>query len=292
MYGYVRPRKGELRVRELEQYQAAYCGLCHDLGRRYGLAARFLVNYDLTFFYCLLTACLPPQTLTKRFCPANPFCKKTCAGPDEAMDYASDLCVLLGWHKLEDVRADDGFFRRAGAGLAKLILRRAYRKAAKSRPEEERDIQTHLSRLSRLEQERCPELDRPAEEFASILAACAGWFRESELRRPAEQLLYHLGRFVYLCDAWDDLEQDRKRGGYNPVALRYGVRDGTLDQAQKESLTTTLTHSIHLAASALELLPLRWGKGLLENIIYLGLPGVLQSVSDGTFRSNKDRSTV
>ena len=292
MYGYVRPRKGELRVRELEQYQAAYCGLCHDLGRRYGPAARFLVNYDLTFLYCLLTACLPPQELTKRFCPANPFCKKTCAGPDEPMDYTADVCILLGWYKLEDTAADDGLLRRLGAGLTKLVLRRAFRKAAKRRPAEARDISDHLDRLDRLEREQCPELDRPAEEFAAILAACAGWFEQSELRRPAEQLLYHLGRFIYLCDAWDDLDSDRKRGGYNPVALRYGVRTGRLDAAQTESLTTTLTHSIRLAGAALELLPLRWGKGLLENIIYLGLPGVLQSVSDGTFQSNKDRSTV
>ena len=47
MYGYIRPLKAELKVREYEAYHAMYCGLCRTLGRRYGFAARFLVSYDL-----------------------------------------------------------------------------------------------------------------------------------------------------------------------------------------------------------------------------------------------------
>ena len=39
MYGYVRPCKPELRIKEWERYQAAYCGLCHTLKKRYGLLA-------------------------------------------------------------------------------------------------------------------------------------------------------------------------------------------------------------------------------------------------------------
>ena len=49
MYGYVRPVKGELKIREYEYFRAAYCGLCEALKRRCGLLARFVVNYDLTF---------------------------------------------------------------------------------------------------------------------------------------------------------------------------------------------------------------------------------------------------
>ena len=44
MYGYVRPNRGELRVRDYELFQVAYCGLCRALSRRYGFFARFAVN--------------------------------------------------------------------------------------------------------------------------------------------------------------------------------------------------------------------------------------------------------
>ncbi|WP_369015126.1 DUF5685 family protein, partial [Klebsiella pneumoniae] len=40
---------------EKDRFRAAYCGLCHTLGREYGFAARFLLNYDFTFLAVLLS---------------------------------------------------------------------------------------------------------------------------------------------------------------------------------------------------------------------------------------------
>ena len=40
MFGYVRPNRDELKVRELRDYEALYCGLCHALGRLHGFFAR------------------------------------------------------------------------------------------------------------------------------------------------------------------------------------------------------------------------------------------------------------
>jgi len=52
MFGYVRPHKAELLVKEYEMFRAAYCGLCTALKERYGAAARYVINYDLTFWLC------------------------------------------------------------------------------------------------------------------------------------------------------------------------------------------------------------------------------------------------
>ena len=49
MFGYIRPQKGELLVREFEQYRGVYCGLCKQLGKSYGFAARMTLSYDCTF---------------------------------------------------------------------------------------------------------------------------------------------------------------------------------------------------------------------------------------------------
>ena len=40
MFGYIVPLKQELRMRELAQYNAYYCGLCTSIGARFGQAAR------------------------------------------------------------------------------------------------------------------------------------------------------------------------------------------------------------------------------------------------------------
>ncbi|MEI3141456.1 MAG: DUF5685 family protein [Lawsonibacter sp.] len=42
-----------------------------------------------------------------------------------------------------------------------------------------------------------------------------------------EQLLYHLGRWIYLIDARDDLAEDLADGRYNPVAARFGPEGTT-----------------------------------------------------------------
>ena len=66
MFGYVRPAADHLTAEQQARFEAAYCGLCHTLGKRYGMAGRMILNYDLTFLAMLLsewTAHRLPQTL-------------------------------------------------------------------------------------------------------------------------------------------------------------------------------------------------------------------------------------
>ena len=55
MFGYVRPAAQRLTQEQEQCFQSAYCGLCHALGARYGLAGRMILNYDLTFLAMLLS---------------------------------------------------------------------------------------------------------------------------------------------------------------------------------------------------------------------------------------------
>ena len=66
-------------------------------------------------------------------------------------------------------------------------------------------------------------MDQAADTFAQLLAAAAAGVEDPVRRRVLEQMLYHLGRWVYLIDAADDLQKDAVSGNYNPVALRYGL---------------------------------------------------------------------
>lgn len=55
-----------------------------------------------------------------------------------------------------------------------------------------------------------------------------------------EQLLYHLGRWIYLVDAADDLKKDVKNGSYNPLVPRFGAQAGELSQEARRELGATL----------------------------------------------------
>ena len=132
-----------------------------------------------------------------------------------------------------------------------------------------------------MEGERCPSIDRTADTFARLLAAAAPPSEDPARNRAMEQLLYHVGRWIYLVDAWDDLEEDRRTGAYNPILVRFpsGVEEG------REVMRTTLRHSLNLARSAMALLTLGHWQETLENILYLGLPAVEELVFTGQWKA-------
>jgi hypothetical protein len=83
MFGYVRPPIDLLSEAEKDRFQRAYCGLCHALGQRYGLAARFILNYDFTYLAILLSDGAEGETCSAR-CPVSPVKKRDYARPDDA----------------------------------------------------------------------------------------------------------------------------------------------------------------------------------------------------------------
>ena len=115
MYGYVRPVKGELKVSEYERYNAVYCGLCHELGRRYGPASRFLVNYDFAFLAMLLADKTDSPTCSRR-CIAHPLRRRACLASCPGLETAADQTVILAWWKLRDGAEDKGFLDRKSVG--------------------------------------------------------------------------------------------------------------------------------------------------------------------------------
>lgn len=285
MFGYVLPRKDRLSPEAAARYRAGYCGLCHGLKQRYGFRARFLVNYDMTFLYFLLQE--EGQEPCLCHCPARPFCRKPCLTGDPVMDYAADLSVLLMYWKLRDALQDGGFFRRLGARLSLRLYHSCYARARERRGEADALFGQQLERLRRLEEENCPSMDRAADAFAVLLRCCAAFAPEERVRRTLELLLYHVGRFLYLVDALEDLPRDVRRGTYNPLRYRFCPEEGVLRPEDKALLNDSLEASISLAASALELLPPRADQEIVHNIIYYGLPAVLRAVGEGTFRKPK-----
>ncbi|MEA4965704.1 MAG: DUF5685 family protein [Oscillospiraceae bacterium] len=290
MFGYVRPLREELKVRDLNRWQADYCGLCRCLGKRYGFFTRFLLSYDMTFLYVLLTMGQGKGETARCWCPASLVRCKTCTEADAAMEYAADLTTLLSYWKLRDEMQDGGFFRRRAAGVGAWFFSRAYRKASARRPEMDRLIRERLAALSAMERERSGSIDRTADAFAAILKGCADWWENPRQRRPAEQVLYHVGRYVYLLDALDDLRRDCAKDSYNPLRYRFSPQNGTLSEQDLSELRQGMDASLDLAASAFELMD-RGGHGAVaENILYFGLPAVLEAVSKGTFRRRKRRA--
>lgn len=272
MFGYVRPAADRLTQEQTDLFRSAYCGLCRTLGRRYGLPARMILNYDLAFLAILLAGGSGFSCARHR-CPVHPIRGCPCGEENPALDAAADLSVILTWWQLRDGVTDHGFFGGLKYRLAALLLRRSYRKAARLRPDFDRLVQGCLGELTALEQENCPSIDRPADTFARLLA----------------QLLYHLGRWIYLTDAADDLAKDQRSGSYNPLPLRFSVQEGKLTEESRQELAQTMDRSVERMAAAFELLECGVWQPVIESVVYAGLYQVGNAVLNGTFHQRPRR---
>lgn len=281
MFGYVRPLRSELKCKDFDLYQATYCGLCRCLRRRYGLLAPMTLNFDFTFLALVLWQPEERFTPCRGRCHANPLIKKPMCPESDALDLAADESMVLTWWKLRDSVADDGFWTGLPARVLSRLFRPAYRKAARRRPDFDRTVRACLEELSQLEQEACPSLDRTADTFARLLQAAAPG--DGEQGRVLAQLLYHLGRWIYLADARDDLKDDLKNSRYNPLAARYGP------QGDDQALALTMDQSLELMGAAFRLGDFGCRTPVLENILYLGLPLVQRAVFDGSWAQIKNQ---
>ena len=303
MFGYVRPRKGSLRVAEYERFRAVYCGLCHALSRRYGPLASLLLSYDLAFYAAaaegLASAeCADGEQCTenaagqtgcktcyrKKRCLAHPFHRRPVAcneegKPTPALELAADLTILLGCLKLRDDIQDRGsFWKKLRSRLLLLLLGPAERKAKRLRPGLSAEAEEALGELRTLESERCESLDRCADCFARMLRA-AGAAAGGAGSGTFGELLYHVGRWVYIIDACDDLPEDCGRGDFNPVAARYGAE--TLTDEIKAEVEHTLALSLDTAYRMAERLDFGAQSGYVENVLLVGLDDVTRQVLSG-----------
>ena len=254
----------ELKVCEYETFKAYYCGLCKTLKRKYRKSA--VLNYDCTFIYLLgdglkreTAECVPVK------CGLHPFRGKKAVFSDAA-EYAADLNLLMAYAKLEDDVRDSG---KISARLRLPAYRRAYEKAAARNPDAARLMHETAERLHELEAAASADTDAAADTYARLFGSVL-----MELDVLQSHILYdlgyNLGRWVYLIDAYDDIKKDRENGEYHVFVNKYGMTGPVPEPVQKEVLFV-LNYTLAQAAAAFARLKLEKNRGILENIVRLGL---------------------
>lgn len=280
MFGYITPFIPELKVRDNELYRAYYCGLCRALGK-YGLGSKLSLTYDAAFASALLHAAAgqEPQ-FSARACAMHPTRGKTpTAEPDGISDYCAGVCVLLAKYKVLDDVQDGRPLRKA----ALPVLARGIKLAEKKYPEAAKALDEGLKKLAEAESAPVCDTDAAPLVFGGILgklfSSCP---QVKEEDKPLmEELGRKLGGFVYIADAWDDLEEDRRRQGFN-IFLRSGLED------PRATCAAMLDMYINSAVLAYDLLDLRINKPLLDNIMYMGLAVRASEVLSGKGKRRPD----
>lgn len=267
MFGYVTVGKDQLTEKEYSTFRAYYCGLCRATGQCASQAARLGLSYDITFLALVLSSLYAEDCKIKSgHCIAHSKARNLYVIDDESVNYASAMGVLLEYLKLADDWHDDHSLK---ALLGMLILHRGYAKVKKGYKKQYKIIKEQLSLLSDLEKSRCTVIDEAADVFAKILEALfvPEFIKTEAERRALAWLGYNLGRWIYIIDAYNDLEDDIKSGSYNPLSeAGFTAQEDCLKRIEL-SLTLTLGN----IASAYELIDFKQNKEIIGKMVYISL---------------------
>ena len=300
MFGYVIVDKKALRIREYDYYRATYCGLCHSMGKCTGCVSRLTLSYDVTFFVLVREILTGTKVeFVKKRCVRHPIRKIETVKMNSQMEYSACVGAQLSYQKILDNINDEKGTKRFVAKICKALFSRMDMKSYDLNPSISELIAEKLELISQIEDNRTPSIDAPAEVFGDMMAGLLSFELKGEKKLIAEKIGKRIGRWIYIVDAFDDYESDRKSGSYNPFVELYEGKDFTDDDLI--SIAKMLEAELSLAFSALELLDEDGDKNrseIIKNILCLGMPANVERIckkkiegEQGSKKNKKDEKT-
>lgn len=261
MFGYVVVNKPELKIKDFDKYQQYYCGLCQSLKKTHGKKSQLTLNNDLTFIGILLSGLYEPKESIKKIrCPLHPVHAKTVISND-CLDYASDMTIVLTYYKLDDDVQDENSLK---SQLFRSILHQEFEHVKNKYPHKIDKIFNQLEKIHQLEKENCTNLDLISGCFGHVMGEIMV-YQDDIFKDDLYNMGYYLGKFIYLIDAFEDIEEDIQKNNYNPFK----------DKFENDNFQDYCYHILEMMISKssfyFEKLPIIENVDILKNIIYSGI---------------------
>lgn len=286
MFGYVKPEKPYLYMKDDTLYNALYCGVCKSIGRTCSQSARLSLTYDIAFFSALVHNLADEDVeITRQRCVAHWFKKRPMVKKgDKLTDLSASVNVELAYYKIKDDILD------GNGGKAKLaFFKRSHKKVLKKNPQISKIIEKNYADLYKLEKQKCSILDMVCEPFSKMMEELGAFALGEKATGSARKLFYFLGKWIYLIDALDDYEKDVKEGSYNPLYYYYGEKK-TLKEvfdASAKDLSFVFSDVFANLKLAMQECKFYFNKDLIENVILRGIPAVtLKTLKKGTEKND------
>ncbi len=261
MFGYVTVCEPELKMKDFRRYKAYYCGLCQTLKERHGNPGQMTLTYDMTFAIVLLTSLYEkmPENVMHR-CKVHPL-KKQNMLQNEFSEYAADMNLLLAYYHLADDWQDE---KKFSALVGINVLHKKAEKMIHKYPRQSRVIQRELKRLTQYEAEDSQDLDAVSGCFGRLMEEVLV-YKKDMWEKDLRVIGFFLGKFIYIMDAYEDLEEDLKERNYNPL------RELSKSKNYEEKCREILCMMIAESSAAFEKLPCLLDADILRNILYAGV---------------------
>lgn len=259
MFGYIVVNGDKLTDEQKKTYQSFYCGLCFSLNKKYGKSYSILLNNDMTFLALVLCGLEDTNYyIENKKCPIH-LLKHVDVNSNKFIDYACDMTILLSYFKALDDQIDE---HRNIKLVNKLTV--PIQNIKEYYPEHVKNIEDALNRIANYEKENCHNLDLLCNASGDIVKTIFS-FPNISFKNDMEGLGLSLGKFIYLMDAYDDLEKDLKKNNFNPLIELKDEKD--FDSKIERYLELFLSDATYY----FERMPIIEYSDIIRNVLYSGV---------------------
>ncbi|MDD6381334.1 MAG: DUF5685 family protein [Lachnospiraceae bacterium] len=263
MFGYVIADRQQMSDEEKEEYKSYYCGLCKEMQKIAGFKGSVVLSYDVAFLYILLSGLYEPSGIVSlEKCSVHPFRKyKVVTNP--IADYAASMNILLGYYNLMDDYEDERDHKKK---MLADYLKKYLDQIEGKYPRQFNAVAHNIECITKAEQSHEENIDIPAGKTGQMLAEIFA-MKEDEWQDDLRNMGYYIGKFVYVLDAYLDIDRDRKTGSYNPFI----AKQNSDPKGFEDYIEMTLTSMMSETARSFEVLPIVQDVSILRNVLYSGV---------------------
>ena len=143
-------------------------------------------------------------------------------------------------------------------------MKRKVEKAIWKYPRQSRVIREEMAKLSEYESQGIQEVDYPAGCFGRLMEEMMV-YKEDCWEQQLRGIGFYLGKYIYIMDAYEDLDKDLEKGTYNPLKKMHE------EAGYEERCRDILCMMIGECARNFEILPCVLDVDILRNILYDGV---------------------
>ncbi|MCQ2476006.1 MAG: DUF5685 family protein [Clostridia bacterium] len=289
MLGYVRAYKAELKVRDYELYRGIYCSLCRALGRNYSPFSQLLLSYDFTLAAMIRLAVSENGcTFSQKRCPYNPAKKCLDCSKKEIFDICAHAVIITAYYKVIDNIEDSKGLKKLAAILLYPFIALMHKKAKRLAPEIENAVSQAMKMQSEAETKQNIGIDEAAHPSADALGKIFA-LDSGENQDSLYRFGYMVGRFIYILDAADDIEDDIKHKSFNPFKNDY---PGLSSEGSGKEFADRIEKMLNLTQSqileAFDAIKVERFGSIIENISLDGLGASAEAVL-GKYRGKAEK---
>lgn len=289
-------------------YYCGLCEDLHESYGRFGqLTLNYDTSFLGLLLTCLYEP--EDEKFVQTSCIVHPLSKRP-KHRNKYTQYAADLTILLAWYSMRDKWEDEQQIRGlAMSGLLHGAFQKAkdrqpqkaqvisdclgrlhalekqdsaantygthdrasggFSQAGRDRAGQDRPGQGIAEQVGQQSARREVTPDQAGACFGDLMAELFAYCHD-EWEQPLRQMGFYLGKFIYLLDAYDDLEDDAESGSFNPllpVRERMKAEGGDFDGYVRALLTMLMAS----CTRAFEILPIVENIDILRNILYAGV---------------------